>query len=141
MFEREQEPFSLFLVTRIHLVPLEYSRSARNMLHTPMNATPPRLFTGLTAFFSPQIPPSTRASWCHHGGQLATAETPYCVQMHFGSYGRQCELIERCVPFRVLAYHSTTLTLDSEQAQSYRDRRDTRKLDIRIDQAATTSQY
>jgi hypothetical protein len=57
--------------------------------------SPPLLFTGFVAFFSPLIPPSTRAVWCHHGGRVAIEEQATEINIFFGVYGRADELADR----------------------------------------------
>ncbi|GAA6061420.1 hypothetical protein JCM10212_004478 [Sporobolomyces blumeae] len=54
-----------------------------------------KLFSGLTAFFSPLIPPSTRALFCFHGGQLAGPDDADLINLIVGIHGRHDELVER----------------------------------------------
>ncbi|GAA5966787.1 hypothetical protein JCM21900_005115 [Sporobolomyces salmonicolor] len=58
----------------------------------PASAAAP-LFAHLTAFFSPLLPPSTRALWCFHGGHIATHGTH--IDLFFGVWGSNDELVYR----------------------------------------------
>ncbi|GAA5950218.1 hypothetical protein JCM3765_004244 [Sporobolomyces pararoseus] len=62
-------------------------------------ASSTNLFAGLVAFFSPLIPPSTRALFCYHKGQVATEEHAAEVNVLFGVHGRPDELADRYALF------------------------------------------
>lgn len=68
------------------------TRNRSTKLDHPRDAP---LFAGLIAFFSPLIAPSERAAWCHHGGLVATVDRPDEINMAFGVFGRNDELVER----------------------------------------------
>ncbi|GAA5915539.1 pepsin-like aspartic protease [Sporobolomyces salmoneus] len=65
------------------------------MSKDPLTASPTPLFSGLIAFFSPLIAPSTRSIWCHHGGQIASLAAVTEINIFFGVYDRPDELVDR----------------------------------------------
>ncbi|GAA5879988.1 hypothetical protein JCM1840_005282 [Sporobolomyces johnsonii] len=73
-------------------------------------ATTPPLFANLTAFFSPLLPPSTRALWCFHGGLLATHNTH--IHLFFGVWHSNDDLVDRLRSIG-LEVHDHTWLIDS----------------------------
>ncbi|KAM0754606.1 hypothetical protein T439DRAFT_377061 [Meredithblackwellia eburnea MCA 4105] len=58
------------------------------------------IFAGMSGFFSPLLPPSTRADWCHNGGTVPTAaqveqDLRQAPKSFFGVWGKQDHLISR----------------------------------------------
>ncbi|GAA5912495.1 hypothetical protein JCM5296_000394 [Sporobolomyces johnsonii] len=73
-------------------------------------ATTPPLFANLTAFFSPLLPPSTRALWCFHGGLLATHSSH--IDLFFGVWCTNDDLVDRLRSIG-LEVHDHTWLIDS----------------------------